>query len=208
MLKTQLTTTQALSNNATASVNAYLTSLADFGAIPSLLATGAYSWSDLNIVDDGSGSLPLTNEVCNAFTASGTSQQDVRNALAKELAKVLPITATGVMFGSNVTCGPRYAIQTANDQLAVFSVLGLKVTAYYVHFPNNRSYVTYASGNNDHSVQLSESSSALGMSNVRSALQGALRRVVLSTYTTVLSTSFYALASLHRIRPKLGDLIE
>jgi hypothetical protein len=88
----------------------------------------------------------------------------------------------------NVTCAPRYATQTRGDQGAVFTISSLQVKALYTLFAFNASYVTLPATFVDKSLQLPESTAPLGLKPVRSAIQNALRRLVLAAIKNSLRT--------------------
>jgi hypothetical protein len=157
----------------------YLSSLADYGTLPELLATGAYGWSDLANGNDES--LPfLDNDLCERFMSAISSQADIKISLAGELARVLPVPSGAFEFESDVTCGPKVAHKTRGDQQAVFEVSSMQISAFYLYFASGATYVTYADTALDRSAQLAEASALLGEDTVRVALQDALRRVFLA----------------------------
>ena len=109
---------QAAAQTAADAAQSTLQSLNTFGAAPSLLAVGVYGWSDLNTVDDGSTLPPLTNDQCNTVSAYLASKRiSLASLLKAELVKVLPVTSSSITFPQNITCGPRFATQTRNDQV-------------------------------------------------------------------------------------------
>ncbi len=180
-------------SSASSSTQAALSNLASFGASPSLLATGVYSWSDLNIIEDGSTLPALTNEQCNVYTQHMANQTAIQASIKAELAKVLPVTAAGISFPNGITCGPRFATQTRDDQAAVFSITGLTLKSIYTLFAKNAVYVTIASPSSVNvALQLSEALAPLSIKGVRAAVQNALRRSVLVNYQASISTFFLA----------------
>ena len=174
--KTQATKLLADAQHALANLSAY-------GGAAAYLGTGTYSWSDIDIVADGSNFPRLTNGQCNIFNQFfSSSQLLLKSTLAAEMAKILPVPAGGFGFQtSNIVCRPQYPLQTRDDQHALFA-LEVAVTGLYVYFANGASYVTYNNGAvTTGNKQLSETSAALSQARVRAAVQLVMRRVTLNT---------------------------
>ena len=184
LLNAQASAQSGVASSAGTSLQAAITSLATFGATPSLLATGTYSWTDIDIVHDVSSLPSLTNSQCSrvmSFVSTVRGQSGFHSDVVAQMVNVLPVSRGGVSFpGGNLTCGPFYPLGTADDQRAVFSVQGLQLTALYTEFGRLATYVTYANSSVDHSLQPAEIASLLNSANVRTSLQDAMRVVVLS----------------------------
>ena len=192
VLAYELALTIAQFNAQSSSFNAALALLASTGVSPSMVATGAYGWSNLNVEVDGSTLPPMNNAQCSLFMTLQT-QSVLKAELEIELAKTLPILATGISIWSDVTCGPALPLQTREDQHAYFIVNGLKIQALYTMFPNS-AYVTYVTSV-DHYQQLPELKAPLSQNNVSQALQDALRRVFLDNLQTYYSNQLSSLTS-------------
>ena len=178
----------AIVTAASSNVQLQLMSLSQNGAPPSLLATGTYGWSDLNLADEPSGLPFMTNAQCAQFTAFVESQTALKSALSIEMAKTLPVPRQGIKFSSEaIVCRPLSAVGTMPDERAVFRVSGLSLTAYYGLFARDAAYVAYVS-NVDHGAQSYEiAGPPLGLNNVRWALEDALRRIYLPALQSNLS---------------------
>ncbi len=153
------------------------------GAPMSLFATATYpSWSDIGITVDSSGLPHLTNLQCQLFQSLMPSSL-LKTRLSIEMARVLPIPSTSIVFpSSNLTCGPYNPLATQDDQRAAFTVSGLTMTALYTLFAQGATYVTYNNPSVDHSQQVSEILAPLSISAVRNAFQSSLRRIFLNVY--------------------------
>ena len=180
----------AIVSSASTALQLQLMALSQNGAPPSLLATGTYGWSDLNLADEPSGLPFMTNAECAQFTAFVPSQAALKSALSSQMTQALPVPAHGIVFSSAaITCQPLTAVGTMADERAVFRVSGMSLIAYFGLFARDGAYVTYA-GSVDHSVQEYEiAGPPLGLNNIRWALEDALRRIYLPALQSNLSLS-------------------
>ena len=167
----------ALAASSTATLQNDLVGLLRRGSIASLLATGSYSWNDVDIVEDGSTFPRLTNDQCALIMATYTSAQ-LKTLLATEMSKTLVAPAAAIVFqSSNIECSPLFPFQTRGDQRASFKI-SLQITTFYGWFAKDASYVTFASPSSVNTAdQLSEVLAALNVKNVRAALQQSFRRL-------------------------------
>jgi hypothetical protein len=171
----------ALASAASVALQSSISNLVQNGASGSLLATGTYSYAALDISSDAS--LPkLTNEQCSLFMSAIKSQAALKAQLSTEMAQVLPLPASGIVFGSsNITCKSFTTLGTKGDQRAVLLINELKLTTMYTMFAKGASYVVLASAGADTSQQPLELFAPLSLQTVQAALQDALWRVFLET---------------------------
>ena len=176
-LASQKKNVAALSANQTTALN----DLIQYGAPPSVLAIGAYGWTDLNIEPDGSTLPPMTNLECTHFTTMQSNPATLKANLIAKVALFLPVPSTAITIQYPVTCGPAHPLQTRSDQASVFSVTGISIEARYTLFAKTASYVTYLNTSVDHNLQTSELLARLSQVNVRNAIEEALRLLFLET---------------------------
>ena len=119
---------QASVSALTASLAASISDLKNHGSDTSMLATGTYSWTDLNVEDDGSSLPPMTNKDCHIVVGIETTAASLKASLMTELAKVLPVPVEGLIVSNPITCAPRYPLQVRDDQASVLTVRGLGIT--------------------------------------------------------------------------------
>ena len=168
-----------LAGEAASDLQLILTALENFGTPTSNIATGAYSYTDLNIVQDNSALPRLTNADCQRVLDAIESQDAFKSAIADALALFLPVGAGGVQFPpDDFVCAPLSPLQTRGDQRSSFKVQNLRLTADYTLFGRTASYITIDPGL-DRSKQPVEISAPLNTQKVRAALQDALRVVAL-----------------------------
>lgn len=184
ILASQASQLNKQASSAGSNVDALLSSLDRYGAEAGLLATGVYSFSDLDIIQRAKS---LTNALCSRFMSSNVSQSQFQQRVATEMAKILPVPSSGISFASGLQCGPYYPFQTRPDQRAAFSVQGMSIKTMYTRFGSNANYVTYSSANVDHSAQPFEITAPLSAANVKLAMNTALRIVVLGVLQQSLS---------------------
>ena len=159
---------------------ARLAGVAATGVDSASVATGRYSWSTVNIENSASSGPGLTNGDCNLIlTNISTSQGQLQfqSSVASQLAKVLPISAGGVVFPHGITCVPADPQQTLKDQAAYFVFNGMEVSGIYTLFAQNAAYVTLPTlSPSQLSLQTySESTSPLSQEVVLTALQSSVR---------------------------------
>ena len=169
----------ALANSQTASLAASINDLKNHGSDTSMLATGTYSWTNLDVEDDGSSLPPMTNKDCHIVVGIETTAVSLKALLIAELAKILPVPVAGLTISSPITCAPRYPLQVRDDQASVFTVHGLGITTRYTLFGSDANFVTYT-GTVDSTLQQPELLAPLSNHNVRQFVQEALRRIYLS----------------------------
>ena len=142
-------------------------------------AEATYTYGDLNTVVPSLGNLPLTNGDCSRVNTALTAA-DLGAVFEEKITQLLAVTFDGFELNGDIVCVPAMATQTRADQAAYFK-LSFNVTAYYGFFPNNPSYVLYASSGLNHTQQPSEAQSAMGIGNVAAQLQRVLRTIVLES---------------------------
>ena len=182
MLQSQAVYDKQLATAANAAWHQSLDSLSKYGASTDQLATGTYIWDDIDVAEADSSKPMLTNGQCVLFNqAFANTSQLLRSKLVSAMASVLPVPATSIVIATpTVMCNPAYPLQSRDDQFARFAI-NVTVTAQLAYFAKNATYVNYSDPSADRSGQHAESGALLGQSNVRAALQNALRGIYLST---------------------------
>jgi hypothetical protein len=168
-----------LASDVSTSLNALLTYIARYGCSPSIIATGTFSFTNLNIVQDTSSLPRLTNGECSRLLES-VSDEDLKSQFAEQASVLLPVFPGGIEFPDDeLKCTPAFPFQTAADQRAVFAINGLKLSAVYTLFSRTAANLEI-SPSLDRNNQPPEISAPLNSQKIRAALQDALRLVVLT----------------------------
>ena len=192
MVQNQLNQANNASSLAAAQASQLLQGCSVQGGPQDQLATGTYSWTDLDIAGDGSGSPHLTNKDCAMVMSEVPDEATRKLSLLTELYRVLPVGTAGLSISGSVSCGPKNVMQTRDDQASVFQVSGLSVSALYVLFARNASYVTFTSSSAvNQSLQVSEGQAPLSSARVELEVEAALHRVFLNVYEALLCKSAF-----------------
>ncbi len=179
-------------NQYTANINAANQSIAilaqqvsSAGASPAFIATGKFYWNDVTTTVTSLANPSLTNKDCatmnsifNATTLNAKFQQYVST--------LLPISADAITITAPITCGPANPVKILNDQASVFTV-SFNVSAHYIYFASDASYVSYADPAVDHTLQYLEDVAPLNQINVLDAVNNALHALMLEATEAWLS---------------------
>ncbi len=147
------------------------------GASPNFIATGTYSWSDLSASVSSLANPALTNLECETVLANFNAST-LTSKFVNSVSLLLPISPQAITMIANLTCGPVIPGQTLDDQPAYYTA-EFNISAHYIYFASDASYVTYASVV-DHSLQFLEDSAPLNEQNVKDAVNRALHALAMN----------------------------